>query len=207
MFREELKTRKERKMPKINTIIEGFDDMSVEEQLAAVRALDIPEKVNLADYVKKSVFDAKASEASELSKKLKSQMSDEDKEKEDMKEQIAALQEKYDTLSATHNETLKEIRIAQYKANFIAQGYDEALAQETANALEAGEMDKVLANNKRFADALSAKIKADLMKGDPHPSGGVGGKAEDVAIQKAKEIGKAKAEQRKITDDVMKHYI
>lgn len=194
-------------MPKINTIIEGFDDMSVEEQLAAVRALDIPEKVNLADYVKKSVFDAKASEASELSKKLKSQMSDEDKEKEDMKEQIAALQEKYDTLSATHNETLKEIRIAQYKANFIAQGYDEALAQETANALEAGEMDKVLANNKRFADALSAKIKADLMKGDPHPSGGVGGKAEDVAIQKAKEIGKAKAEQRKITDDVMKHYI
>lgn len=195
-------------MPKINTAtIEGFDNMSVEEKLTALLAVDIPEEVNLADYVKKSVFDAKASEASELSKKLKSQMSDEDKAKEDMKEQIAALQEKYDTLSATHNETLKEIRIAQYKANFIAQGYDEALAQETANALEAGEMDKVLANNKKFADALSAKIKADLMKGDPHPSGGVGGKAEDVAIQKAKEIGKAKAEQRKITDDVMKHYI
>lgn len=196
-------------MPKIDTAtIEGFADMTADEQVAALLNIEVPEAVNLGDYVKKSVFDAKASEAASLSKKLQGYMSDEDKAKDAMQSEIDALKQRYADLETVHNATLKENRIAQYKAQYVAQGFEEALAAETAKALEAGEMDKVFANTKKFAESLSAKIKADIMKNDPHPDGSGGSKdGEDAAITRAKEIGKEKAAERSATAEVMKHYI
>lgn len=195
-------------MPKIDTAsISGFDTMTAEEKVAALLGVEIPEQVNLSEYVKKSVFDAKASEAASLSKKLQGFMSEEDKAKDAMQTEIDSLKQKYADLETAHNETLKENRIAQYKANYIAQGYEESLATDTAKALEAGDMAKVFENTKKFTESIEAKIRADIMKGDPHPAGGGGKKAEDAAIERAKKIGKEKAEERNKTADVMKHYI
>ena len=60
-------------MAKIDTTqIEGYAEMTAEQKLAALEKMDIPEKVDLAGYVKKSVFDAKASEAAAASRELKS---------------------------------------------------------------------------------------------------------------------------------------
>lgn len=59
-------------MAKIDTTtIEGYADMTAEQKLAALEALEIPEAVDLSGYVKKSVFDAKASEAATKSRELK----------------------------------------------------------------------------------------------------------------------------------------
>ena len=195
-------------MPKIDTAsINGFDTMTAEEKVAALLGVEIPEQVNLSEYVKKSVFDAKASEAASLSKKLQGFMSEDDKAKDAMQTEIEALKQKYSDLETAHNATLKENRIAQYKANYIAQGYEEALATDTAQALEAGDMAKVFENTKKFTEGLQAKIRADIMKNDPHPGGSGDGKEKDAAIERAKKIGKEKAEERSKTADVMKHYI
>ena len=60
-------------MAKIDTTqIEGYAEMTAEQKLAALEKMDIPEKVDLTGYVKKSVFDAKASEAAAASRELKS---------------------------------------------------------------------------------------------------------------------------------------
>lgn len=60
-------------MAKIDTTkIEGYADMTAEQKLAALEALEVPEEVDLSGYVKKSVFDAKASEAAAKARELKS---------------------------------------------------------------------------------------------------------------------------------------
>lgn len=59
-------------MAKIDTTtIEGYAEMTAEQKLAALEALEVPEAVDLSGYVKKSVFDAKASEAATKSRELK----------------------------------------------------------------------------------------------------------------------------------------
>lgn len=51
--------------------IEGFDGMTADEKVTALVGLQIPDPVDLSGYVKKDVFDAKATEAASLAKQLK----------------------------------------------------------------------------------------------------------------------------------------
>ncbi len=51
--------------------IEGFDDMTADEKVTALLGFQIPDPVDLSGYVKKDVFDAKATEAATLAKQLK----------------------------------------------------------------------------------------------------------------------------------------
>lgn len=51
--------------------IEGFDNMTADEKVTALLGLQIPDPVDLSGYVKKDVFDTKASEAATLAKQLK----------------------------------------------------------------------------------------------------------------------------------------
>ena len=59
-------------MANIDTsMIEGFDGMTADEKVTALLGLQIPAPVDLSGYVKKDVFDAKATEAASLAKQLK----------------------------------------------------------------------------------------------------------------------------------------
>ena len=51
--------------------IEGFDCMTADEKVTALLGLQIPAPVDLSGYVKKDVFDTKATEAASLAKQLK----------------------------------------------------------------------------------------------------------------------------------------
>ena len=51
--------------------IEGFDGMTADEKVTALLGLQIPDPVDLSGYVKKDVFDTKATEAASLAKQLK----------------------------------------------------------------------------------------------------------------------------------------
>lgn len=53
------------------SMIEGFDGMTADEKVTALLGLQIPDPVDLSGYVKKDVFDAKATEAASLAKQLK----------------------------------------------------------------------------------------------------------------------------------------
>ena len=53
-------------------------------------------------------------------------------------------------------------------------GYDEKLAEETAEALAKGDLDKVFVNHKKHNESVEKKIRADVLKETPHPEGGNG---------------------------------
>lgn len=178
-------------MPKIDTsAIENFDAMTPEEKVTALLGIDIPEKIDLSKYVSKEMFDKKASEAAEASKKLKAATSDAD----GTAERIAALE--------------KALQVKDWTQKYMDAGYDRTTAEETANALSNGDMDTVFANAEKYKTSLETKIKEDLMK-NAGLSGSVGSapKGKDAALEQAKRIGQAKANATKDAQEVLKHYL
>jgi hypothetical protein len=77
------------------------------------------------------------------------------------------LQTKYDAL-------LKESTISKNKARLIALGYDDALAGEVAEAMAEGDTEKVFAAQKKHLDSVEKKVREDVMKDTPRPTGGNG---------------------------------
>lgn len=155
-------------MSKIDTsTIEGYEAMTAEEKLAALEGMELPAP-DYSGYVPKNQFDNVASELS----KLKKSSSATDKISQ---ETIEALQEKVTQMEKTS-------KIAENKAQFIAMGYDEALAAETAEALIDGDSTKVFENQKKFLENHDKKFKADLLKGtSTPPAGSTGGGDKDFA--------------------------
>ena len=74
--------------------IEGYDTMTAEEKVKAFESFNIPDP-DYSGYVKKEVFDKKASEAAKLEKDLKARMTEEEKQ------MIAAFAEKIDVENTT----------------------------------------------------------------------------------------------------------
>ena len=165
--------------------IHGFAEMSDADKVTALLGLDVPDPVDLSGYVKKEVFDAKATEAANLSKQLKSKMTDDEAAKAQADADRKELEDKY-------TELLRKSTIAEHTARYIAMpGYDEKLARETAEALFDGKMDVVFANQQKANAAYEKKLRADLVKQDPKPDGAGGGNEEkNEAVEFAKKLGK-----------------
>lgn len=196
-------------MPNIDTShIEGFEGMTAEQKVDALLKLEIPEAVDLSGYVKKSVFDSKASEAAELSKKLKGKMSEDELAEAERQRIQAENDQKYNDLESKYNELVKKSTISEYTAKYIALGYDKDLAESTAKAMADGDMKTVFENGEKHKMALEKKIKEDLMNNTPKPggSGGNDGGKEDPAIAKAKELAKAKNGNGTAYNDILAKY-
>ena len=190
-------------MPKIDTTsISGFETMTDAEKVAALMDIDIPERVDMTKYVAKAQFDKTASELAETKRSLKGKMTEDEAAKEETEKAHKEIQEKYEAL-------LREHTIAKYKTKYMAQGYEEKLAEETAEALFNGETDKVFANGEKFRAAVEQKTKADVLKGTPRPSGsdGTEGEEKTADILMAERIGKAKAERAKASNDIISRYM
>ena len=110
------------------TKIDGYESMSAEEKLKALEEfdVDVPEP-DYTGYVKKEVFDKTASELAEKKKELRDKLSTDEAEK--LKEK-----EERDKLQADYEKLLHETAVAKNKSNLLALGYDEKLADETAEA-------------------------------------------------------------------------
>ena len=144
--------------------IEGYKDMTSDQKLKALESMDLPEP-DLSGYVKKELFDKTASELASSKKKLTDAMSEEDKKKQESADLIKSLQETVATLQ-------KEKQISEYKAQFLAQGYTEELALDTASALASGDTAKVFANQLTFQAEFKKKILADAMQSNSTPPAG-----------------------------------
>ena len=152
-------------MAKIDvTKIEGFDSMTPEQKVTALMGFEYEDHASELDHMKSAVSKAN-SEAAEWKRKHNALLSDDEKNKQANEEALKAMQEELETLR-------KDKTVSQYKANFIAQGYNDKLATETASAMADGDMAKVFANNKIFLDEYANGIKANLMKDTPHPPAG-----------------------------------
>lgn len=152
---------------KINTgKIEGYENMTIEQKLAALETYEVADP-DYSGYVTKEMFDKTASELSNAKKQLREKMSAEELKAKEDAEKMEALIKERDAL-------LREKTVTSHKAKYLALGYDENLATETAEALANGELDKVFANQKKHNESVEKKIRADVLKETPKPEGGTG---------------------------------
>ena len=163
--------------------IEGYAEMTAEQKVEAL------EKYSFADpdysgFVKKDVFDKTASELAQTKKDLKARMSDEEKAKAESEALLKQYKEQAETLQ-------REKNIATNKAQFISIGYDEALAQETAEALEKGDFATVFKNQQTVIENVKKVAAGEAMAKTPAPAGKAneGGKTITKAQFDAMSIG------------------
>ena len=180
--------------------IDGFENMSDADKVTALLDVDLPDPVDTKNLVKKEDFDKVMSEASSYKKQLKEKMTAEETAAAEAK----AAQEK---LQNDYNALLKENTISKNVAKYIALGYDEKLAKSTAEALFDGDMETVFANAAKANQMLADKLKADLMRNSPRPSGaGTSTEEESEYMAFAKRSGKAKAQANEAAAKVMDYY-
>ena len=167
-------------MAKIDvTQIEGYAEMSAEDKLKALEGFDIPDP-DYSGYVKKDVFDKTASELAGVKKQLKDKMTDDEAAKQKEQEEREELQSKYDKL-------LRESEISKHKAKLLGLGYDEKLADETAEAMADGDMEKVFA--KKHLDSVEKRVRADALKDTPKPT--PDGDSKTMTLEKFRKLSPA----------------
>jgi actin-related protein len=143
------------------------EGMSVEEIESALENIDLPTDNSAEIDRLKAALSKSNSEAADYKKQLREKMSAEEvKAKEDA--------DKIEELIKERDALLREKTVAAHKANYLALGYEEKLASETAEAMTNGELEKVFANQKKHLEAVEKKIRADVLKDTPKPEGGNG---------------------------------
>ena len=143
-------------------LLEGYkEDMTPEEKIALLENYDPPAPKNDpaptpnpapnpdptpapkgGATVSKAQFDKVASELAAVKKQLRGKMT-EDEQKEYER------QAKQEEMETELNTLRREKALAGYKSSYLAQGYDEQLAEEAATAMVDGDMDPVFAVMKK----------------------------------------------------------
>ena len=149
--------------------IEGYADMTPEEKIAALESYDAED--NHDGYIKKKLFDKTASELAEAKRQLRAKMSEDEVNKQKEQEERAELEAKYNAL-------LRESNISKYKAKLLGLGYDEELADSTAEV--------VCANQQKHLISVEKKLKADILKNTPKPTGD--GEAKSMTLEGLKKM-------------------
>ena len=143
--------------------IEGYADMTAEEKVKALEAYSIAEP-DYSGYVKKDLFDKTASELAQSKKDLKARMTEEEIKAKEAEAELLKYKTEAETLR-------KEKNIASNKAQLIGIGYDEALAQATAEAMENGDIATVIKNQQTVLENakkldIPVKLWGVLQKGE-----------------------------------------
>lgn len=156
-------------MAKIDTSkITGYAEMSAEDKLKALEAFEYED--NAAELEKQKAAVSKAnSEAAEWKRKHNALLG------EDGEGRSRSRRKSSPTWRKELSELREAKRVSEFKAKFIAQGYDEALAEDTAKAMADGDSAKVFANQQKFLDEYAKQVKADALKKTPKPTPGAGG--------------------------------
>lgn len=162
-------------MAKIDTTkIEGYNEMTPEEKVSILEGFEYEDHSSELERYKNAASKAN-SEAAEWKKKHNALLSEEEQKKQSADEELTILRARLEEMEK------KEI-LTSHKAQFLALGYDEALATSTAQALVDGDTTKVFAAHKKFLETHDKALKADLLKGTPTPPAGEGG--ETMTIEK-----------------------
>ena len=152
-------------MAKIDTTrIEGYESMTAEQKVAALEAIEFADNTEELERYKKAASKAN-SEAADWKKKHNALLSDEERNKQQNAEEINTLRDRVAELE-------KEKLISAHKARFLALGYDEGLASETAEAMANGETDKVFDAQKKFLEHHDKAYKSTLLGQTPTPPAG-----------------------------------
>ena len=171
-------------MAKIDTTqIPGYAEMSAEDKLKALEAFEYEDNATEVERLKSAVSKAN-SEAASWKKKHNELLTEDERKKQEDADALANMKKELDELR-------KDKTISEFKAKLIAQGYDEALASDTAQAMADGDTAKVFANQGKFLEDYAKKVKADAMKKTPKPPAGDGSSDIDYSkkIEEAQQSG------------------
>lgn len=146
------------------TTIDGYDKMTAEEKLAALESYEYDDGASEIKRYKDAASKAN-SESAEWKRKHNALISDEEKKKQEDADKYAAMEKEL-------GELRREKVIADHKAQFLAVGYDEALAAESAVAMADNDIKTIFANQKKFLDAHDKSILAKAMEKTPTPPAG-----------------------------------
>ena len=189
--------------------IDGFDGMTDAQKVEALLSHEFPDQQDaeqttapdMSQYVSKVKFDALESRNKDLSRQLKARQTEEER-------QAAEKQAEHEQLLQERDEWKKKSVVAEYTSRFLAMpGYDEKLARATAEAMYAGDSEKVFSYQQQASENHAKTLKAELMKSSPEPQGVTGGQSASAAEEQAKKIGQAQAYSAKAANDVLKHYL
>lgn len=177
-------------MAKIDTsTIQGYAEMTPEQKIAALEAVDMPDAPDMTKFVAKSDYDKlktasdnNASEAKSWKDKYNSTLSEAERQKQAAEEAQKATNDRLAELE-------RKDKISTAKDQYIASGFDAALALATAEAEVDGKMDVVRANIAKHIEDTRAADKDKSMKGTPAPP--AGGNPNPGTIDYDAEIAKA----------------
>lgn len=187
--------------------IEGFDSFTAEQKVEALLKLDIPERVDMSGFVRKDLYDKAASDLSKAKKDLAGKMTADESAAAEQKAKWEEMEARMAALQADNEKLQKERTESIYKAKYLAMpGFDEKLAEETAKAMAAGDMDKVFANQQKANAEYEKQIKAELVRQDPKPGGAGGEGGEPDNVKWARERAKQRAAEMSAGSGNMKKY-
>ena len=141
------------------------EGMSVEDIESALESIELPTDMSGEIDRLKNALSKSNSEAADYKKQLREKLSAEELKQKENDDKWAEMEEKYNAL-------LKKDAISTNKARLLALGYEESLADETAEAMFSGDYDKVFANQKKHIEAVEKKARSEEMKKTPKPNGG-----------------------------------
>jgi len=144
---------------KIN--IENYDSMTPEEKIAALEAYE----PDMSGFVSKATFDKTASELAAAKKSLKERMTEDEVKAQKAAEEHAALVERAEKAE-------RALAVNSYAKAYLAMGYDEKLANATAEALAKGDFATVFENQKAHTESREKALRAELLKKTPEPPAG-----------------------------------
>ena len=139
------------------------DGMTLEEIEAALGDVTLPEDNSAEVERLKNALTKSNGEAADYKRQLRDKMSDEEKRAKEAQDAQIELQQKYEAL-------LHENEVSKYTANYIALGYDEKLAAETAEALSTGDTAKVFENQRKHLTKVEQAARANALKETPKPT-------------------------------------
>lgn len=161
--------------------IEGFDAMTDAEKIAALTGYEFEEKhADSSEVTKlKNALNKANGEAAEYKRQIREKQSEQERLAAEQEEENKKVREERDAL-------LKEKTVLEYTAKYLAMGYDNDLAADTAKALSDGDMQKVFANQETFQKKYKQSIENGELQKQQKLTGGKPAGKDDVDVDKMK---------------------
>lgn len=157
--------------------IQGYQDMTPEEKLAALEGFEFEEH---RDEEYKKLRDAltKAnSEAAEYKKQLRAKLTDDEAKAAKEAEERESMQKELEALK-------RDKAVGSFKSAYLELGYDAEMASANAEALHSGDFATVFKNQKAFIENVRKTAAAGALDKQPGLSSGEPAtSAEDAAMK------------------------
>jgi len=156
--------------------ITGYEDMTVEDKLAALEAFDIevPKQEPAEDVTKLKAALSKAnSDAAEWKRQFREKQTEAERAEAERKEREAAVEEELRTLR-------RDKTVSGYVATCLALGYDKDLALRAAEAMADNDAATVLACQQDFLSAKKKELEAAALNKQPGLTSGATPTAQDA---------------------------